>query len=385
MNRDFIIIGGGMAGASAAYRLAPHGRVAMLERESSPGYHSTGRSAAALSVNIGTRVVRALTAAGRPFLEDPPDGFSEAPLTHPRPWLFIARADQEALYEAALAEARKTCPDIAAVSAAEAIQRLPILRPEYVAYAFVEPDACDLDVDAIHQGFLRGFRARGGRVETDAEVGEIGRDNGEWRVRTRAGDFSAPVVINAAGAWADEIARLAGVRAIGLVPKRRTAITFDAPEGADVSAWPELDDIGEEFYLKPEAGRLLGSPADETPVPPQDVQPEALDVAIAVDRIERATTLQIRRVTHQWAGLRSFVADRGPVVGMDGEAEGFFWLAGQGGAGIQTAPGISALAEALLVGHAVPATLAALGVTTADLSPERLERPAYTTDRETRE
>lgn len=384
MNLDFIIIGGGMAGASAAYRLASHGRVLMLEREATPGYHSTGRSAAALSVNLGTRVVRALTAAGRPFLEDPPDGFSEIPLTHPRPWLYIARADQRALYEAALAEARETCPDIVAVSAAEAVQRLPILRPKYVAFAFVEPDACDLDVDAIHQGFLRGFRARGGEIETNAEVMAITRTNSEWRVRTRAGDHTAPVVLNAAGAWADEVARLAGVRAIGLVPKRRTAITFDAPEGTDLSAWPELDDIGEEFYLKPEVGRLLGSPADETPVPPQDVQPEALDVAIAVDRIERATTLQIRRVTHQWAGLRSFVADRGPVVGMDGEAQGFFWLAGQGGAGIQTAPGISALAEALLVGGEVPATLAGFGVKSADLSPERLERPAHTTDRETR-
>ena len=192
------------------------------------------------------------------------------------------------------------------------------------------------------------------------------------------------MVVNAAGAWADEVAGLAGVRPIGLVPKRRTAITFDAPEGADLSIWPELDDIGEEFYLKPETGRLLGSPADETPVPPQDVQPEELDVAIAVDRIERATTLKIGRVTHQWAGLRSFVADRGPVVGMDGEAEGFFWLAGQGGAGIQTAPGISALAEALLVGHEVPAALATLGVGAADLSPERLERSAHAIDRETR-
>jgi D-arginine dehydrogenase len=371
---DVIVVGGGIAGSSIGFRLAPDRRVLVLERESAPGYHSTGRSAAGLSENLGTRVVRALTTLGRPFMEAPPPGFTGAPLMRPRLWLFIARADQADDYARELAEARESAPSVHEVSREEALRRFPLLDPAYVARAFVEPTATDLDVDAILQGYLKGLRAAGGRLVSDAEVLAIARNGDRWIVETRAGTFRAAVVVNAAGAWAEHVAALAGVRPIGLVPKRRTAIIVPAPEGTDPSAWPELDDVGGEFYVKPEAGKFLVSPSDETPSEPTDAQPDDLDVALAVDRLERATTLRVKRVEHRWAGLRSFVADREPVVGFDAQAPGFFWLAGQGGAGIQTSPGLSETAAGLILGRPWPGLLSRRGIEARHLSPERLAR-----------
>jgi len=229
----------------------------------------------------------------------------------------------------------------------------------------------DMDVHAIHQGFLRGAKAGGGQLVTDAEVLSIARSGGAWQLETSAGRFAAPIVINAAGAWCDVLAQMAGVAPVGLVPKRRTAFTFAPPPDLDTSAWPLVIDADEQFYIKPDAGVLLGSPANEDSVPAQDVQPEELDVAIAADRIETATTLQIGRVLRKWAGLRSFVADKTPVAGFAADAEGFFWLAGQGGYGIQTAPALGRIAAALVQGRALPEDIAALGVQAADLSPRR--------------
>lgn len=375
---DFLVIGAGMAGASAAYELAGHGRVILLEREAQAGYHSTGRSAAVYAESYGNTTVRALTSAGRTFFESPPPGFAEAPVLSPRGFLFIARTDQEGSLQALIGDAHKTASPLRLVTAAEALGRVPVLDSHYVAAAAVEPGAMDMDVHAIHQGFLKGVRARGGRLITNAEVVELGRANGRWCARTRTDRFAAPVVVNAAGAWADEAARLAGVRPVGLVPKRRTAFVFDPPEGLEVADWPVVIDVDEEFYFKPEAGRILGSPADETPVPAQDVQPEELDVAIGADRIERATTLTILRIERKWAGLRSFVSDKTPVVGFAPDAPGFFWLAGQGGYGIQTAPGLARIAAALATGRPLPGDLAERGVTEKDLAPERLwdKRPS---------
>jgi D-arginine dehydrogenase len=229
----------------------------------------------------------------------------------------------------------------------------------------------DMDVHVIHQGFLRGARAAGMQLVCDAGVTHIAREGNAWRVQTSAGEFSAPIIVNAAGAWCDEIARLAGAAPVGLVPKRRTAFTFEAPEGVHFADWPIVIDADESFYFKPEAGLLLGTPANEDPVPPQDVQPEELDVALGADRIERATTLQVRRVRRQWAGLRSFVADKTPVAGFAPEAPGFFWLAGQGGYGIQTAPALGELAAALVRGLPLPPAIAAFGVQAEDLAPGR--------------
>ena len=369
---DFLIIGGGIAGASAGYFLAERGRVVVLEREESLGYHSTGRSAALYTETYGNAAIRALTVCSGPFFRTPPDGFTEHPLLSPRGVLISAPAEGEAKFQAALAEARRYAPTVRLLSPDEALRFCPALRPDWARFAFHEPDAMDMDVHAIHQGFLRGIRARGGTVVTAAEVLAIKRNGSDWTVTTRAGEFSAPIVINAAGAWADEIARLAGVRPVGLVPKRRTAFIIDLPTGTDAAAWPIVSDVDETLYFKPEAGRLLVSPADETPIPPCDVQPEELDIAEAAHRLETRTRLTVTRVVRKWAGLRSFVRDKTMVVGHAPEAPGFVWLAGQGGYGIQTSPSMGRVAAALATGSDLPADLTARGLAAGDLLPDRL-------------
>ncbi|MEY4100671.1 MAG: hypothetical protein RL300_1842 [Pseudomonadota bacterium] len=359
---DVLIIGAGMAGASAAYFLAPHAKVTLLERESQPGYHSTGRSAALYSETYGNATVRAITTASRSFYFCPPEGCSPYPLVTPRGALIVGGvADHEALRQT-LETMRALVPNIEWWTQDRILQRVPVLRPEAAIHGVYEPDAMDMDVHAIHQGFLRGARAAGAQVVCDAGVSRIHHDGHAWCVETAAGRFSAPVLVNAAGAWCDEVAQLAGVKPVGLVPMRRTALTCEVPTSLPIQDWPLVIDAAESFYFKPEAGLLLVSPANADPVPPQDVQPEELDVAIAVDRLEIATTLQIRQVWRKWAGLRSFVADKTPVVGYAPDAPGFFWLAGQGGYGIQTAPAMGELAAALVRNLSVPPVMAALGV-----------------------
>ncbi|MCP5155888.1 MAG: FAD-binding oxidoreductase [Ectothiorhodospiraceae bacterium] len=367
---DFIVIGGGIAGAGAAYELSRHGRVVLLERESSAGYHTTGRSAALFFESYGGKTIQRLTRCGRAFLQSPPDGFAEHPLLTPRGAVFVARADQLGVMEDALDHI--TTPGLTRLDPDETVAQVPALRRDYVAAGLLEPDAMDMDVNAIHQGFLRGARRRGAEVVLDAEVSAMTRRDGRWRVETRAGGFDAPVVVNAAGAWADVVARLAGANPIGLVPKRRTAFTFPAPAGIDTARWPLVIDIEEQFYFKPESGNFLGSPADETPSEPCDAQPEDLDIAIAIDRIERASTLQIRRVLTRWAGLRCFVADKTLVIGEEPGLPGFYWLAGQGGYGIQTSPAAARALTGLATEGALPADLAAAGILPEHLSPVRL-------------
>ncbi len=369
---DFLVIGGGVAGCAAAYGLAAHGRVCVLERESSPGYHSTGRSAALHTETYGNAAIRALTVGSRAFLLDPPDGFSDHPLLSPRGAMTVGRVEQRELLDSAYDESVRFVPSVSRLSPAEAIERVPVLNQDYVAGAMLEPDAMDMDVNAIHQGYLKGLRVGGGRLVVSAEIKDLSNDGGAWRASTPAGEFRAPVIVNAAGAWCDEIAGLAGIAPVGLTPKRRTAFTFVAPEGAEPSGWPMVAGVAEEFYFKPESGLLLGSPADETPVDPHDVQPEEIDVALGADWIQRATTMEIRRVERKWAGLRSFVADKTLVAGVDLDAPGFFWLAGQGGYGIMTSPAMSRVTAALATGRPFPDDLAALGVSAADLSPARL-------------
>jgi D-arginine dehydrogenase len=369
---DILIVGAGMAGASAAYFLAPHCRVVLLEREAQPGYHSTGRSAAMYSETYGNATVRAITTASKPFYFNPPPGFADYPLVTPRGSLIVGTAADQDHLRSVWQDMRALVPNVQWWTQDQILQRVPVLRPEAAHCGVYEPDAMDMDVHAIHQGFLRGAKAAGTQLVCGAGVQRMQREaDGGWRVDTTAGSFSAPIVLNAAGAWCDELARLAGVAPVGLVPKRRTAFTTEAPAGCDTSNWPLVIDAQESFYFKPDAGVLLMSPANEDAVDPQDVQPEELDVAIAVDRIETATTLQIRQVRRKWAGLRSFVADKSPVVGFAPDAPGFFWLAGQGGYGIQTAPAMGELAAALVRGLPVPAAMVALGVRAEDLSPGR--------------
>jgi D-arginine dehydrogenase len=369
---DILVVGAGIAGASAAYELSASEKVVLLERESQPGYHTTGRSAALFTESYGNLTVRTLTSAGRAFFEDSPSDFGGHPLLTPRGTLLIARKDQLGALDTVLAETHTSARPPQRLDAAEAIMLNPALNRNYLAAAIFEPDAKDIDVHALHGGFLRGLRQNGGRLVANAEVQSLSRQGGAWVAETRAGMFEAPIVVNAAGAWCDVIAELAGARPCGLVPKRRTAFTFNPPEGVDISGWPATIDIDEQFYFKPEGGQILGSPADETPSLPCDAQPEELDVALGVDRIERATTLTVRRLESKWAGLRSFVADKTPVVGMDSEAVGFFWLAGQGGFGIQTSPALARAAAALLTTGDLPGDLIARGLEKAMLAPARL-------------
>ena len=362
---DVLIIGAGIAGASAAYGLAGGAAVILLEREERPGLHATGRSAALFSETYGNAAVRALSRASRPFLIAPPDGFCETPILTPRGALFVAGEAERRVLEAQAAEEPGAFQTL---TGAAARAMVPILRPEASVMGILEAGAMDIDVNALHQGFLRGLRQRGGRVIVDAGVTGLRRENARWIAETPAGAFAAPVVVNAAGAWGDEIAALAGLAGlapIGLQPKRRTAALIEVP-GHDIAAWPLVIDAGEQWYFKPDAGRLLISPGDETDSAPCDAQPEDLDVAIAADRIERATTLSIRRISHRWAGLRTFAPDRTPVCGFDPRAAGFFWLAGQGGYGIQTSPALARLTADLIARRIHDPNLA------APLSPRRL-------------
>lgn len=376
---DFLIVGGGIAGASAAYELAKEGRVIVLERESQPGYHSTGRSAAVFTQIYGNDVIRALTTASGPFFTDPPAGFSEHPLMTPRPLIMIGREDQRGEVEKLRDIAMRLVPDLRILERDELLKRLPVLRSDYVACGLLEPNSSDMDVHAIHTGFLRGARSRGAKIVSNAEVSGLEHEGGVWLVRSTAGNFVTRTIVNAAGAWVDALAELAGVQPVGLVPKRRTAFTFSFDPPANIGGWPTIIDISEEFYFKPEAGKLLGSPADETPSPPSDVQAEELDIAMAIDRISSATTLAVKRVDSRWAGLRSFVADKTPVVGFDDAVEGFFWLAAQGGYGIQTSAAMGRLTAALVCHRPVPDDIAALGIAADMLAPERLRHSPTTT------
>lgn len=369
---DLIVIGAGMAGAAAAAHLAVERRVVLLERESQPGYHSTGRSAALFTETYGNRAIRVLTGAGREFyLAGVETGFTEHPVLKPRGALMFAMPGQESELDAAWDDLSALDPRVRRLDAAEACAMVPVLRPNHVVGAVYEPDAMDIDVHELHQGYLRRLRQRGGRIVTDAEVRALSRAGNVWDVTTSAGQFAAPIVVNAAGAWCDMVAGLAGLPPIGLVPRRRTALTIAPPAGIDTVAWPMTLDIAESFYFKPDAGRLLVSPADETPIEPCDVQPDELDVAIAIDRLMQATTIEVTRVERKWAGLRSFVADKTTVCGFDPLAEGFFWLAGQGGYGIQTAEGMARCAASLIDGGVLPADIAAKGVAAETLSPAR--------------
>jgi D-arginine dehydrogenase len=370
---DTIVIGAGIAGAALACELAPDRRVALLEAESAPGWHSTGRSAALYTRNYGPPVVQLINAVSHAFFIDPPEGFADQPLLRPRGALTVAPPGATHLLEPVLALSAAG-NRIDRIDPAKAMALAPLLRTEFVAAAAYEPGVMDMDVAAIHQGFLRGFKRRGGTLVCDARVQGIERRDGAWQVTARATRLSAPIVVDAAGAWADHVAVLAGVKPIGLVPKRRTAIIVDAPPqfATALPGMPAVDFAGGDSYLKPDAGRIMASPGDETPVEPQDAQPEELDIATIVDVLERRTHIEVRRVVRSWAGLRSFVADRVPVVGFDEGEPGFFWLAGQGGFGIMMAPALAQAAAALIRHGRLSSALADAGVTAQSLSPARL-------------
>jgi len=366
---DAVVIGAGMAGASAAYFLAPHARVAVLEREAHPGVHATGRSAALFSETYGSPQVRALTRATRPFLQRPPAGFAAHPILAPRGTVIIGDAGKVDAVEAMHAAMAPHTPGLTLLSPDELLAMVPVLRPEAARIGLYEPGAADIDVNELHQGFLRGLRARGGQLRTGVDITAIERGPGHWYVEAGDTVYRAPRVLNAAGAWVDQVAALAGVLPLGIEPRRRSAFLFEAPEGLATARWPFVIDADESFYFKPDAGLLLGSSANADPVLPHDVQPEELDVAMGIYRIEEATTLSIRRPVRTWAGLRSFVADGDLVGGFAPDAPGFFWVAAQGGYGIQTSAAMGEACANVALGRDLPGHLQDAGLNAAMLAP----------------
>jgi D-arginine dehydrogenase len=369
---DFLIIGAGVSGASAGYELARLGKVLILEAEAQPGYHASGRSAALFTRNYGPAAVRAISAVSFDFFRSPPEGFAEHHLLTPRGGMSVALKGNEKLLDSSLALGTVDHP-IIEITHAEAMRYAPLLRPDLLARAVYEPGVLDMDVDAIHRGFLKGFAARGGQIATDRPVTGLRHDGHAWTVETAKETYRATIVINAAGAWADQVGQLAGAKAIGLVPKRRTAILVDPPAGIDIKEMPLVDFAGGEIYIKPTSGKIMASPGDETPVDPQDIQPDDMDVAILADWLENHTAITIRRIDHQWAGLRSFVTDKVPVAGFDSALKNFFWLAGQGGFGIMMSAALAKLTAGLIDHGRMPPEFAAQGLTEADLAPGRCQ------------
>ncbi len=366
---DVAVIGAGIAGASAAWACAGHGRVILLEREDQPGFHSTGRSASSFSLASFAELVRRLSAVSLPFLEAAPPGFAWAPLLAPRPILYVADPTEAARLEDHRADLGRHVPDLEVLTPAAALDRYPVLAPEAVAGALLEPSGREIDVHGLLHGYLVGLRARGGEIRLDAEVQSLYRRDGTWWIRAGEAEIRSEIVVDAAGAWGDRVAVMAGCRTLDLAVLRRTAVLVDAGEG--VRTWPMVKVLGDVLYWKPDGGRLMVSPMDEVPDAPGDARADPLGVAIAMDRLVRYSTLRPAAVAHRWAGHRCFVPDRCPVAGFDPDRPGFFWLVGQGGVGIRTAPALARLTAALVAGLPYPPDLADGGITADALSPRR--------------
>lgn len=368
---DVIVIGGGIAGASAAAEIAAEGaRVLLLEMESQPGYHATGRSAAMYEPSEGVAMVRALTRASYPFLSAPPDGFVEVPLLSPRGVLMLAFDGQERLVE----DVKHA--GFVAVDAAFARSKLPLVRLDDAIAILWDGAAQDVDVDALHGARLRALRRMKGEVIVEAPVRQGARAGGVWRLQAGSDTYEAPIVVLAAGAWSDQVAISCGVAPVGLQPKRRSAAVLAGPSGVSVADWPEISPIDVSFYCKPMGGKLMLSSAEEEPVDPHDAWADDLRLAEAAAGLERLVDMTVQRLERTWGGLRTFAPDGLPVVGFDVAAEGFLWLAGQGGYGIQTSPALSRLAAALVARRAIPDDLARLDIAAADLAPSRFRAPS---------
>lgn len=368
---DILIIGGGIAGISAGAALSKHASVMVLEAEDQMGFHSSGRSATMVHYALGDRLVRALTLASRPFFDAPPDGFDDAPLGRRMPVLVHAR-------EAELGALDALATDLAAFAELELLdaqgvhELCPLLKDDAL-YGLADRNGTRLDPHALLQANLKHLRARGGSLQSGQRAAHIERRDGTWIVSSEAGEkFSAPIIVNAAGSWADEIAKMAGVQPLGLEPRRRTIITFDAPHGTQLDGLPFAKTVGDELYFAPESGRLFASPMDEVPSEPCDAQPDEYEIALAAFRMEERTSVKVDKIHSSWAGLRTFTKDKHPAAGFALDAPGFFWLAGQGGFGLQTSPAMADIVVSLIIGGSWPVP----DVAREALDPVRFNRQA---------
>jgi D-arginine dehydrogenase len=365
---DIIVIGAGIAGASIAAHLAAEAKVAILEMEDRPGYHTTGRSAASYEPNYGPPPMLAFTRASAAFFKNPPLGFADGPLLTPRSSLFLEAEGQHHFTEKLLAHGA----NLEEISEHQATALYPILRQGYAKRSFLDSHTGDLDVDLLHRGYLRMFKAAGGTLAASNLAKTIVRQNSIWNIITPFEQFSAPIIVNATGAWGDEIAKLAGVKPIGLTPKRRSIGVIQVNGHPDFANWPMVTDNAETWYAKPQSGKLIVSSADATPVEPHDAYADDMAIAEGIERLMTATTLEVTHLDHSWGGLRSFAPDGNPVIGFDPSTEGFFWLIGQGGYGIQSAPALSRAAAALALRKPIPIDVLEAGLNRIDILPDRL-------------
>lgn len=372
-NYDFLVIGGGIAGLSVAYELSASGSVVVLEAESSTGYHSTGRSAAVSSENYGPSLWKRLVTASKGFLENPPDDLATATLVHPRGALYLAKPHEEDQIRGEVEDLQSRGAKVELITMDDVLKLCPVVEPTQFTRGLYEPDCVDIDTNELMQVYQRGLKRRGGELLVHAQVEELKKVDGQWNAVTRSGTYRAPIVINAAGGWVKSIALLAGLPERKVVPFRRTAVTFDPPDGVDIVQWPMIFDVAETFYFKPEAGKVMVSPVDMAPSEPCDAQADELEVAIAIDRIQRHTTMKVAKLSHSWGGLRTFASDHEPVIGPDPADKTFIWLAGQGGNGVMGGPAAARLAASFALGKEIPADIAALGITADSVSPGRQE------------
>ena len=364
---DIIVIGAGIAGASVAAHLAEYRQVAILDMEDRVGYHTTSRSASSFEPNYGPKPILALTRASRDFFMAPPNGFTDAPLFTKRGSLVLEAKGQEQQAQNFLAKA----VDIEELSEEQLRAMIPVLREGYAKRGFLEAGTGALDVDLLHRGYLRLFKHRGGFLKLQAGATKITKTGGYWHIETPQGEFITKLIVNAAGAWGDQVAMLAGVKAVGLIPKRRSIGVIAVP-GYDVMKWPFVVDCAESWYIVPQSGKLLVSSADATPVEPHDAYADDEAIAIGIDRLMQATTLDVQHLEHSWGGLRTFSPDGAPVVGFDPSTDDFFWLVGQGGYGIQSSPALSRTAAAMVLKQEIPRDVLAAGLNINDILPNRL-------------
>lgn len=336
---DVIIIGGGIAGVTAAARLAPDHKVTLLEGEDSLGYHATGRSAAIYLQDYGNQTVRALNYGSEADLK-------AHDLLTERSMMLVARPDQRAAFE-------REYPgfNMEPLTTSEAIAKCPILNPATLGYAAYRDNIHDLDTDRMLQAYLRLARNHGAQVLTRSKVEVIAHTATGWRVTAGGQDLTAPLLVNAAGAWADPVAQMAGVATLGIQPYRRSFAQLAIPGAPDMSDWPFLDGVEERWYAKPSAGKMLVSPSEEDPMSPFDAYADDMVLAEGLERYAEMVTAPLTRPETSWAGLRSFAPDRALVIGPDSTQPDFFWCAGQGGYGFQTAPAASQLLADLITGR----------------------------------